>query len=70
MSLDFKVHPRLKESEEQAVRELQRELPFLKRTTLVTGLILMGLSVVRADGGAQRLLSLLGLRMQAEGGAA
>jgi hypothetical protein len=70
MSLDFKVHPRLKDSEEQAVRELQRQLPFLKRTPLVTGLILMGLSVMRAEDGAQRLLSLLGRRMQAEGGVA
>ncbi len=65
MSLDFPVHPRLKEAEELELRELQKQLPFLTRTTLVTGLILMGLSVLREPGGAQRMLSLLGLRMQA-----
>jgi len=70
MSLDFLVHPRLKESEEKAVREVQAQVPFLRRTTVVTGLILLGLSVARSEGGAQRLLRLLGMRMHAEGGAA
>jgi len=70
MSLDFPVHPRLKEEEEQQLRELQEQLPFLKRTTLATALIVLGLSVARAEGGAQRLLGLLGKRMQAAGGAA
>jgi len=69
MSLDFPVHPRLKEEEELQLRELQQQLPFLKRTTLATALIVLGLSVARAEGGAQRLLGLLGRRMQADGGA-
>lgn len=70
MSLDFPVHPRLKEPEELAIRDLQKQVPFLRRTTIVTGLILLGLSVARGEGGTQRLLSLLGLRVQADGSAA
>lgn len=66
MSIDFPVHPRLKEREERQLRELQLKLPFLKRTTLVTALILMGLKVAHGEGGAQRLLSMLGERLQAE----
>lgn len=66
MSLDFPVHPRLKEAEEQQLRELLTTVPYLRRTTLVTALIILGLTVARAEGGVQRLLSLLGQRMQAE----
>ncbi len=71
MALDFPVHPRLKEPEEKAVRELIKQEPLLSRTTLVTGLILLAIQTITDQPNAfQRLLDLLRVRMQAEGGAA
>jgi len=70
MSLDFPMTIRLREEEERALRELVQMEPLVAKTTMGTGLLLIGLrQVLRSADGFQQLLELLRQR-QLQGGAA
>lgn len=67
MAIDFPTTVRLREDEQQAVLDLVALEPLVAKTTVCTGLILVGLDQVRASrDGFQQLLNLLRKRQQGE----